>query len=1415
MAIEFIHSVEVEGSLTVEGKIINTGGGDSDNWDTAYGWGDHGDAGYIKSFTNNYLSSVSWNTGNGKITLNRNGLSALSLDIDGRYLVKSHQGGDDYFGGHHPEGRVLANAYLANDLGNLRRRGGSVTTTNISFTDSQIDLMFDGTAQNAGIAKSSFDNGPIVIECVIPRELRYGAFVGIGFGNGNWRCKKVKIEAYTNSKWVVCTDLTANAYEDVYASIPGNSSPGTTKFRFTLDEPNSSVRICHIWAYNYDSRLWSELMMPRAGGTMYGSLSIDGTLNSHTIPSGTGTLALTSDLPTDFVSKANGGTFGGSLDVNGTESDISFVGGSMNFKDSNNYIRITKQSASAQLGLFRKDDGGMYIGGSKMGFRLYTDDFSQKLLIDQSGNATFAGTLSATGYNKSNWDTAYGWGDHGDSGYLTSLPSHNHDDRYYTESEMKTFFNRGYIDSFSAGNLAAGWHTIATNTGDRAMGEFQIWDTASSDHQSVLFNASHHFGQDFSNDITILNQSRYAGTNFRYLRIKDHDTYAGAALQVYIDGTSNSVYVAIVGGNAQESGWVIKDWIPDATDPGDVSNWATFAERTKVDLDLIMDGGILTTGKIFAGSQTAQYEVFHTGNFTDNSSNWDTAYGWGDHGDAGYGTSSFDGKYSSLSGTPTIPTDFVSAKGGGSFTGDITIGGTTGTGGNALSVNRGSDGAQALRIQNAGEVVVANNYFYASGAGTSMYVQNTSVFRGSIINDGSGVPVKVDDTLLVTGDLTVNGKITHAGVVDKEEWGKIYAASITTIATLITSDDGALPTGGAYRMTAHISGTGTEQVSMAVFWNENGTWYCNNTYAGGTSSNHIEFLISDKVPKIKTFHPNNYNIQVYHERLSLDEASGTDNLRGYFGSDSYLKWLETTNTLTVPGTVIATNISGTNTGDQDLSSYLTALPAHDHDGRYLRTHARHRDSLSKIASSGVYVWDVSEAADEPTGASDGLLTVKYWDSSSWATASFQDFHNRKLYITSKKNGTWLSTWAEVHTTDTFPATDVAKGVTAHGYGNHASAGYSKTDTIFNGGDIANPVVVANRSADSILHYSQSGNWTGAIKITLPGTHSSNWSMLVLRITVYEYTSEAHTTYTVSGHDWTSGWYNKAIKKWGNSSKNIDFAYSTGSNTDCLIVGEVDSAWSYGHVTVDVVAHPSFYSSSMNLDAGWKIEKVTSLSGITRYNCVNEQVHDSGDFSTADVAKGVTAYGYGNHASQGYLTRSKPATPVVDSKIVGETIEVSITASTTSNIDQYLIFSSVVGSDFGLISILSPDDFSANMSVIDNAFDEGGKIEYRVYAVKQGVYSTAATTSQTFSVGTLEPTNVSVVSLNTAHYIQWDAPSSKSRFVKKYEVYHHEHDTEGSLARGSATLIYSGLNTSFMRKETNTKFHQFWVEIDEA
>ena len=163
-----------------------------------------------------------------------------------------------------------------------------------------------------------------------------------------------------------------------------------------------------------------------------------------------------------------------------------------------------------------------------------------------------------------------------------------------------------------------------------------------------------------------------------------------------------------------------------------------------------------------------------------------------------------------------------------------------------------------------------------------------------------------------------------------------------------------------------------------------------------------------------------------------------------------------------------------------------------------------------------------------------------------------------------------------------------------------------------GGNIAasDQVSVDNRTAISVAHWSGTPSDTGAIKISLPGSHTGNWSMIVLRITTYEYNSNNHTVYYVSGHDWTSGWYNSGVTKIGDSDKNISLGYD--SNKDYVIVGETTSSWAYGHVTVDVMAHPSFYTNSMDIRSGWGISQDADLTNITIQSVTNRKVLTSAD-----------------------------------------------------------------------------------------------------------------------------------------------------------------------------------------------------------
>ena len=179
---------------------------------------------------------------------------------------------------------------------------------------------------------------------------------------------------------------------------------------------------------------------------------------------------------------------------------------------------------------------------------------------------------------------------------------------------------------------------------------------------------------------------------------------------------------------------------------------------------------------------------------------------------------------------------------------------------------------------------------------------------------------------------------------------------------------------------------------------------------------------------------------------------------------------------------------------------------------------------------------------------------------------------------------------------------------------------------------------------------------------------------------------------------------------------------------------------------------------------------------------------------------------------GDIPIAAPAAPsTVTSTIVGETIEIEFNQSSTSNIDYYQVWSSDDGGDYGIIGQIAPVDFSSTMTVVDTTFVTGGTMSYRVYAVKTGIYSSAATTSKSYTVSALSVTAMTVVNLNTAYYIQYEKPVS--RFIDHIEIYMDSQATQAALNRSNASIVYSGQNASYMRNvNASNNFHQFWVEV---
>ena len=95
------------------------------------------------------------------------------------------------------------------------------------------------------------------------------------------------------------------------------------------------------------------------------------------------------------------------------------------------------------------------------------------------------------------------------------------------------------------------------------------------------------------------------------------------------------------------------------------------------------------------------------------------------------------------------------------------------------------------------------------------------------------------------------------------------------------------------------------------------------------------------------------------------------------------------------------------------------------------------------ATSNMSGYTNSSAA---AGFADGGLFVAAY-STSWVSQIFSNFRTGELSTRGKNSGTWQA-WRTIHDSGHFSTTDVANGVTAHGWGNHADEGYltSYTDT---------------------------------------------------------------------------------------------------------------------------------------------------------------------------------------------------------------------------------------------------------------------------------------------------------------------------------------------------------------------------------
>jgi len=251
--------------------------------------------------------------------------------------------------------------------------------------------------------------------------------------------------------------------------------------------------------------------------------------------------------------------------------------------------------------------GNLGIGTTTPGSPLHL--FGAGNAVDQIRISSNTGTVSEYGFlgadastdvMRYGYWTGSGFGNHhfeGNVGINESSPSHKLD--VNGNIRGAEIFNEKIGPSYPS---SAGWYTIATCSSGRASGLFNIHDPRSGYHGALTFYVNHLYGQE---TITLLNHNYYSGSGpISAIRVKGIGVYDGAAVQVYFQASSGGVEMYL-SENYGEQTWQIKNFIPDATDPGGQSgSWASFTQQQYFNLAGIPRGSTYTTGTVYGASKS-------------------------------------------------------------------------------------------------------------------------------------------------------------------------------------------------------------------------------------------------------------------------------------------------------------------------------------------------------------------------------------------------------------------------------------------------------------------------------------------------------------------------------------------------------------------------------------------------------------------------------------------------------------------------------------------------------------------------------------------------------------------------------------------------------------------------------------------
>ena len=408
-------------------------------------------------------------------------------------------------------------------------------------------------------------------------------------------------------------------------------------------------------------------------------------------------------------------------------------------------------------------------------FTFTPPDLSGYLTSYTETDPVFAASDAAavTAAKISNWDTAFGWGNHASAGYLTS----------YTETQT--------LDNV----LALG----ATTTRD------------------ITTTGKVYFSNNFATTGDLPNATTYHGM-FAHVHAEGHGyfAHAGAWTQLLDTGSSISELADVNLAVAPQSGQVLaydgSNWVATAAGGGgggialtDLSVTTASAGTAALTYNNVSGVFTFTPPDLSSYAQTANLSI----------ANWDAAHGWGDHSTAGYLTS-----YTEADTLDTV-TNRGSTTANSIQVGRVNIGSTD----QSILVPSGTNDVTFQNTATGGEIVLqanstitVNNYARFLNGGDVIF--NDSQFGTTYFNNGasilgtnsSGVGLLVNNGLilasgdlsLTSGNATITGSLTAGGLT--------YPTTNGNSGDVLTSNGSGsvtwtAPTGLQSRTTAQVTQT--------------------------------------------------------------------------------------------------------------------------------------------------------------------------------------------------------------------------------------------------------------------------------------------------------------------------------------------------------------------------------------------------------------------------------------------------------------------------------------------------------------------------------------------------------------------------------------------------------------------------------